>query len=116
PFFTMKMVKGRSLAHVLKELDQNPHPAAKDWTLGRLLSIYVSACNALTYAHSRGVIHRDLKSTNIMIGDFGEVYVMDWGVAKVLRGARDHEVPPATLADTSVPGGQTLSARRGQVV
>jgi len=76
-FFSMKMVKGRSLADILKE-------PRKDDTLGRLLNIFVSICNAMAYAHSREVIHRDLKPANIMVGDFGEVYVMDWGLAKVL--------------------------------
>jgi len=56
-----------------------------------LLNIFVNVCNGLAYAHSRGVVHRDLKPANIMVGDFGEVYVMDWGLAKVLReGAQDN--------------------------
>jgi serine/threonine protein kinase len=86
-FFTMKLVKGRSLAQVLEGLRGEPgatrHTAATDYTLGRLLTILVNVCHALAYAHARGVIHRDLKPGNIMVGDFGEVYVMDWGLAKV---------------------------------
>src|SRR6185503_12323786 len=76
-FFSMKMVKGQSLAEIL----QNEKSA---YTLGRLLTVFVNICNAMAYAHSRQVIHRDLKPANIMVGDFGEVYVMDWGLAKVL--------------------------------
>lgn len=76
-FFAMKLVKGRSLAQILKD--------EKSATLVRLLNIFVSICNAMAYAHSRKVIHRDLKPANIMVGDFGEVYVMDWGLAKVRR-------------------------------
>ncbi len=83
-FFSMKMVKGSSLQQVLEQLREEPRVAEKEYTLGRLLNILVGVCNALAYAHSRGVIHRDLKPANIMIGDFGEVYVMDWGLAKVL--------------------------------
>jgi serine/threonine protein kinase len=83
-FLTMKMVKGRSLAQVLDDLRQIPRAAEKDWPLGRLLNVVVNVCHALAYAHNRGVIHRDLKPANIMVGDFGEVYVMDWGLAKVL--------------------------------
>ena len=85
-FFSMKMVKGRSLAQVLHELRQNPKTAEKEFPLGRLLNVFVNICNGMAYAHSRNVIHRDLKPANLMIGDFGEVYVMDWGLAKVLSG------------------------------
>ena len=86
-FFSMKMVKGRSLAQMLKD-------GSSDGTLGRMLNIFVGICNATAYAHSRHVIHRDLKPANIMVGDFGEVYVMDWGLAKVL--SRDEPAPPAS--------------------
>lgn len=101
PFFTMKMVKGRSLAQVLDELGRNPAEAGQEWSLGRLLNVFVCACNALTYAHSRGVLHRDLKSANIMIGDFGEVYVMDWGVAKVLQQGSDAAAPAPPIAEVA---------------
>lgn len=97
-FFSMKMVKGRSLAQVLEDLRQNPKSAEKEWSLARLLNAFINICNALAYAHSRGVVHRDLKPANIMIGDFGEVYVMDWGLAKVLKSGPTSgrtEAPPA---------------------
>ncbi len=81
-FFAMKMVKGRSLAAVLRELRDNPATAEQEWSLGRLLNVLNNVCYAVAYAHSRGVIHRDLKPANIMLGDFGETYVMDWGLAK----------------------------------
>jgi serine/threonine protein kinase len=86
-FFSMKMVRGRSLAQVLDELRKSPKPAEKEHSLARLLNVFVSICNAVAYAHSRGVIHRDLKPANVMLGDFGEVYVMDWGLARVLNAA-----------------------------
>ena len=97
-FFAMKMVKGRSLAQVLDDLRQNPKTAEREWSLGRFLNIFVNVCNALAYAHSRGVVHRDLKPANIMVGDFGEVYVMDWGLAKVLKGGQAAKMPVAVAS------------------
>jgi serine/threonine protein kinase len=97
-FFSMKMVRGKSLAQVLNQLRENPKSAEKEYSLGRLLNILVNVCNALAYAHARGVVHRDLKPANIMIGDFGEVYVMDWGLAKVLKGDGQKVEAPAPMA------------------
>ena len=103
-FFTMKMVKGHSLADILKSLLMSPATTEVEYPLGRLLNIFVNICNALAYAHSRGVVHRDLKPANIMVGDFGEVYVMDWGLAKVLK--TDAAIPLATLAiPLAIPAG-----------
>ncbi len=109
-FFSMKMVRGRSLQQVLSELRDFPRSAEKEYTLTRLLGIFVNVCHALAYAHSRGVVHRDLKPANIMIGDFGEVYVMDWGLAKVLahdsgrsQAERGHEGSPAVVQAAAPP-------------
>ena len=77
PYFTMKLVKGRTLAAMLAE---RPNPAAD---LPRFLAIFDQICRTIAYAHARGVIHRDLKPANVMAGAFGEVQVMDWGLAKV---------------------------------
>lgn len=79
PYFTMKLVKGQTLASLLAERD------GPDQDLSRFLKIFEQVCQTLAYAHSRGVIHRDLKPANIMVGSFGEVQVMDWGLAKVLE-------------------------------
>jgi tetratricopeptide (TPR) repeat protein len=78
PYFAMKLVKGRTLSSLL---DARPDPAHD---LPRYLSIFEALCQTMAYAHARGVIHRDLKPSNIMVGSFGEVQVMDWGLAKVL--------------------------------
>jgi hypothetical protein len=78
PFFTMKLVKGQTLAYLLQG---RKDPADG---LPRYLSIFEQVCQTMAYAHARGVIHRDLKPSNIMVGGFGEVQIMDWGLAKVL--------------------------------
>jgi serine/threonine-protein kinase len=79
PYFTMKLVKGHTLASLLNE---RRSPAENR---GRLLAIFESVCQTIAYAHSKGVLHRDLKPANVMVGAFGEVQVVDWGLAKVLR-------------------------------
>jgi tetratricopeptide (TPR) repeat protein len=96
PFFAMKLVDGRTLAALLKERQ------ASGIDLPRLLTIFEQVCQAVSYAHARGVIHRDLKPANVMVGAFGEVQVMDWGLAKVL-GAKPDSVNGNTVstADTA---------------
>lgn len=79
PFFSMKLVRGQTLAALLAERDD------VEADRGRFVGIFEQICQTMAYAHSRGVIHRDLKPSNIMVGAFGEVQVMDWGVAKVMR-------------------------------
>jgi serine/threonine-protein kinase len=90
PFFAMKLVRGRTLASLLEERGTPGHD------LPRFLSIFEQIAQTVAYAHARGVIHRDLKPTNVMVGAFGEVQVMDWGLAKVL--------PRGGAADGAVPG------------
>src|SRR6516164_2016655 len=96
PYFTMKLVKGQTLAALLKD---RTDPAADR---PRLLAIALQVAQTLAYAHAKGVIHRDLKPANVMVGAFGEVQVMDWGLAKVLaeggiadeeRASRSHQEP-----------------------
>ncbi len=78
PFFTMKLVEGRTLASLLAE-----RATPRD-NQSHFLGIFELVCQTMAYAHSRAVIHRDLKPANVMVGAFGEVQVMDWGLAKVL--------------------------------
>src|SRR5207237_6925919 len=77
PFFTMRKLAGTTLAKILAG-----DRAA--FSLQRLLRGFAEVCLAVEFAHVRGVVHRDLKPDNIVLGDFGEVYVLDWGVAKVV--------------------------------
>jgi serine/threonine-protein kinase len=94
PFFTMKLVKGHTLAALLGEREIPVADAAgSPADLPRFLDIALKVAQTLAYAHAKGVIHRDLKPANIMVGAFGEVQVMDWGLAKVLAegGVTDEE-------------------------
>jgi hypothetical protein len=79
PYFTMRLVKGRTLAALLEERSDC------SFDQGRFLSVFEQVCQTVAYAHARGVIHRDLKPSNIMVGSFGEVQVVDWGLSKVLH-------------------------------
>ena len=84
-FFTMKLVKGMTLGELLKLRKQG----STEWSEVRVLNILLRVCEALAFAHDKGVVHRDLKPSNVMIGDFGEVYVLDWGLALILGGEGD---------------------------
>ncbi len=83
-FFTMKKVEGRDLRQILLDLRHEIPDVMEQFPLPRLLDILIQVCQTIAYAHDVGVIHRDLKPANVIIGKFGEVYVLDWGLAKVL--------------------------------
>ena len=82
PYFTMKLVQGESLQAWLRNPWRSP---GSEERMEEGLEIFLKICDAIAYAHHRGVIHRDLKPENIMVGDYGQVYVMDWGLAKLTR-------------------------------
>jgi len=86
PFYAMKLVKGRTLQAVLNAIHDGDAAAVKEYTRAALLTVFRKVCDAMAFAHAKGVLHRDLKPENIMVGEYGEVLVMDWGLAKVLGG------------------------------
>jgi predicted Ser/Thr protein kinase len=90
PFLVMKLIKGRTLAAMIADGQRNR---------GSLVAVFEQVCQAVAYAHNHGVVHRDLKPQNVMVGAFGEVQVMDWGLAK-LRAAARAEWAEATTATT----------------
>jgi len=83
PFFVMKQLAGTTLADVIDRLAKRDDKAEKQFTQQRLLRAFVDVCLAVEFAHTRAVVHRDLKPANVVLGDFGEVYVLDWGIARV---------------------------------
>ena len=100
PFYSMKLVKGRTLQAVLNALKDGNTEATKEYTQAALLTIFRKVCDAMAFAHAKGILHRDLKPENIMVGEYGEVLVMDWGLAKIL-GERDAAgVVKAAATDT----------------
>lgn len=84
---TMKALAGQTLRQVITALAAGDEEATRKFTMRRLLTAFTQVCLAVDFAHARGVVHRDLKPTNVMLGTFGEVYVLDWGIAKVRRDA-----------------------------
>src|SRR3990172_448376 len=87
PFFTMKRVRGQTLADILRGLRAGDPDLAAKYGRRKLLTAFASVGLAVGFAHERGVVHRDLKPGNVMLGDFGEVYVLDWGLAKLAADA-----------------------------
>lgn len=98
-FFTMKRVKGHTLEEIFAALRGGDAQLAARYGRRRLLSAMSQVCLTVAYAHSRGVIHRDLKPANIMLGDFGEVYVLDWGIARI-HGTADAIAEERVVPDT----------------
>jgi len=99
-YFAMKLVRGRSLRQVLDGLRQGDSQVEQCFTRNRALDVFLAVCNAVAFAHSRGVVHRDLKPDNVMLGDFGEVLVMDWGLAKT--GTASGVIASETGVDTDL--------------
>ncbi len=112
-FFTMDRIEGQELRDVMLSFrDGDP-----EWDLNRLLETFLKVCDTMEFAHDKGVVHRDLKPSNIMVGKFGETYVMDWGLARKID---DQEEDPIhgkieDLEETS-PDGSTIVTRDGAVV
>src|SRR5262249_47510776 len=123
PFFTMRLVQGRTLAELVSESS----------AAGRLeserpgyLSLFEQICRTVAYAHRKGIIHRDLKPSNVMVGAFGEVQVMDWGLARPtrrpraaregVRGGAARAEPPCLSEGPGTPPAAEASTLPGQVV
>jgi serine/threonine-protein kinase len=122
PFYAMRFIRGDNLKAAIEQFHRDEEggrdPGARILPLQKLLRRFLDVCNAIDYAHSRGVLHRDLKPGNIMLGKFGETLVVDWGLAKSL--GRPEAAPAATLDERTLvpqPGsdlrGTEVGARLG---
>lgn len=104
PYFTMPWIAGKDL-HAILQARQRGDP---DWPLVRVLDVLVRVCEAVAYAHERGVLHRDLKPANVMVGAFGETYVVDWGLAHCDPVAADAAAEPASAGSPNTQAGEVL--------
>lgn len=94
PYFTMKRVTGVTLEEVVAGLRKGNAKLEESYSRRRLLEAFARVCLAVAYVHESGVLHRDLKPANVMLGRFGEVYLLDWGLAKLLEEDQDPPLPP----------------------
>jgi eukaryotic-like serine/threonine-protein kinase len=111
PYYAMRFIKGISLKEAIERFHNDEarrnDPGRRSLELRRLLRRFTDVCNAIDFAHARGVIHRDLKPANIIVGEHGETLVVDWGLAKVV-GRADPSVGEHTIAPSSSGSSETL--------
>ncbi len=114
PFYVMRFVRGRTLSDVAGAFHRGRRPGwYEPMELVGLLTAFVSICNTIAYAHSHGIVHRDLKGENIILGEFGEAIVLDWGLAKRVDGPDDGA---AVIGPDPAQAQQAGQTQMGQVV
>jgi formylglycine-generating enzyme required for sulfatase activity/tRNA A-37 threonylcarbamoyl transferase component Bud32 len=114
PFYTMKFVHGQTLRDAIAEFHRNGGPADR-LELQKLLAAFINICEAVGYAHSRGVVHRDLKPENVVLGGFGEVIVLDWGLARMIDQPEEEKARTNGAPALSVTAEAETARTMGQV-
>ncbi len=105
PYYSMKLVRGTTFLKAIQDFHKRPaDDPERNLAFVRLLRQFIDICNAVGFAHARGVIHRDLKPHNVMLGSFGETLVLDWGLAKII-GAKERHVGGASGSDDETVSG-----------
>lgn len=110
-YFTMKEIKGQNLSTLLRKVKAGEKLPER--SLYRRLQIFLKICQAVSYAHAHGILHRDLKPDNVMVGEFGEVMLVDWGIAKLRQLSEENRSALATLSAAAKNSGAT---RFGQII
>ncbi len=119
--FAMKRVRGEAISTILAHIRSGDAEARREHNRLRLLGVFQQVCQAIHFAHANGILHRDIKPANIMVGPFGEVFVMDWGIAKVIGApvaepvgpARGDAPPSVAQRPSSIAGGTSVGAILG---
>lgn len=115
PFYAMRFIRGKSLKQAIAEFHKKDFSRQRAGTKTverrRLLSRFLDVCNTIYFAHRRGILHRDIKPSNIMLGEYGETLVVDWGLAKSIDRSTADE-----MTDSSLPVESTLMPRSGSSV
>jgi serine/threonine protein kinase len=108
-FFSMELIPGDSLKSIIRKLRDGEDSYRQKYPIGTLLNIFTKICDAIAYAHSRKVLHLDIKPDNIRVGEFGEVLVCDWGLARVIASESDVADEDTTELDGDILNDMTLS-------
>jgi serine/threonine-protein kinase len=114
-FFVMKHVEGETLEHVIERLRAGDPAYVARWSVEARLEVFVNLLHALAYAHERGIVHRDVKPANVMVGRHGEVVLMDWGIAKRVGGL-DLDIAPGAPASSDLASSRRFETALGSLI